>query len=258
MAMRLRVHLLPTSVRPSELTGAVAVVIDVLRATTTIATALAQGAEAVVPCLGIEAAHERAEHLRAGDRRVLLGGERGGRLIPGFDLGNSPAEYSAERVAGRTIVFTTTNGTRAIEACRAAERVLMAAAVNRLAAAAALRGAERVHLVCAGSQGQITREDVLAAGALADALAADNRILNDEALMALAAWREVQQRCGQPPAQTELARELADSHGGRNLLALGLESDLLAAAALDRNGLVPELDAATGAIRAQVPRADDR
>lgn len=258
MAMRLRVHLLPSSVRPSELTGAVAVVIDVLRATTTITTALAHGAEAVVPCLDIEAAHERAAHLRAGDGCVLLGGERGGRLIPGFDLGNSPAEYSAERVAGRTIVFTTTNGTRAIEACRAAERVLLAALNNRMAAAAALRGAELVHLVCAGADGQITREDALAAGALVDPLTADDCNLDDEALLALAAWREVQRRCGQPPGQAELAHELADSYGGRNLLALGLESDLLAAAALDRNGLVPELDAVSGEIRAQVPRADGR
>lgn len=232
-------------------------VVDVLRATTTMTAALAAGAEGVVPCLEVETAREVAARMRAAGRPVLLGGERGGVRIEGFDLGNSPAECTPQRVAGRTLVFTTTNGTRALEACQAADRVLLAAFVNREAVVQALQSAAHVHVVCAGTQGRITREDTLLAGALVDALEEqsvgnDRAIGSDEARLAQGAWRDVVARCGGMPSPSALARELADSQGGRNVRALGLEADLQDAAALDRYRLVPELDRASGVIRAQV------
>src|SRR5215471_1183217 len=107
-----RVHLLPDHARPEELHGGVAVVIDVLRATTTIIHALAAGCEAVRPCLEIDEAKKLADGMRAG--RVLLAGERGGKPLPDFDLGNSPREFTPKLCRGTTLVFTTTNGTRAL------------------------------------------------------------------------------------------------------------------------------------------------
>ncbi len=154
-----------------DLSGTVCVVFDILRATSTMVTALANGAEAVVPVLDI------AEALALRHRRpeVLLGGERGGRRIGRdltggveFDLGNSPREYTPERVRGKTIVSTTTNGTRALRACAGAKAVLAGSFLNLGATAAWLehhRG-ERLLLVCSGTHEEPAWEDTLAAGAL--------------------------------------------------------------------------------------------
>ena len=111
LARELSVHLLPELVSAEQLRGGVAVVIDVLRASTTLIQALASGATAVYPVAEVDEARELAEAFRG--ERVLLGGERGGRPIPGFDLGNSPCEYTPEVCRGARVIFTTTNGTRA-------------------------------------------------------------------------------------------------------------------------------------------------
>ena len=107
-----QVHLLPQLAPPGALGGGVAVVVDVLRATTTIVHALAAGCVSVRPCAELEEARELAAGMRVG--RTLLGGERGGVPIPGFELGNSPREYTSKVCRGNTLVFTTTNGTRAL------------------------------------------------------------------------------------------------------------------------------------------------
>ncbi len=122
------VHLLPRHVEESVLADSVAVVVDVLRATTTMSHALANGARDVWPCLEVDDALAIAAALPSETR--LLGGERGGARIDGFDFGNSPGDYTPERVAGRTVVFTTTNGTRALLHCRSAARVALGAFVN--------------------------------------------------------------------------------------------------------------------------------
>src|ERR1051326_320070 len=111
------VHLVPGLVAPGELAGGVAVVVDVLRASTTIVHALAAGCVAVRPCAEVADARALAEQLPAG--KLLLGGERGGSPLPGFDLGNSPREYTPARCGGTILVLTTTNGTAAL--LRAAE-----------------------------------------------------------------------------------------------------------------------------------------
>lgn len=225
--------------------GGIAVVIDVLRASTTIATALAHGAAAVRPVAGIEEARGLAAVLGAG---TLLGGERGGVRIPGFDLGNSPLEYTPDRVAGKTIVITTTNGTAALHACREAREILVGALVNRTAVADEVRrlagDSVPVHLVCAGTDGEITAEDVLAAGAILDAAAAGSvEALDESAREAVAFFRRV---AAAFDVQSGLVAEFRRSPGGLNLVDLGMEADLPVAAAIDSLAVVPRLDRASG------------
>ena len=216
MMQSVLVHLLPQLVRPEELAGATVVVIDVLRATTTIVEALSAGAVAVIPCGEIEEARQCA---RQRGPEALLGGERGGRPIAGFDLGNSPAEYTAERVGGKTVVLTTTNGTRALLHSRQAARVLVAAFANCSATAAALESAPEIHVLCAGSELTMSFEDTLLAGAIVHSLetrsSAEGRgtSLNDQALIAKAAWVAVQSDL---QAGVSLADLLRPSRGARN------------------------------------------
>ena len=228
--------------------GGVAVVIDVLRASTTMITALAHGAAGIVPVADVDEARRLAGELGP---RVVLGGERGGLRISGFDLGNSPREYTAERVAGQTVVITTTNGTAALHASRDAAEIVVGAIVNRRAVAEAVRRLAGdqgvVHLVCAGTDGVVSAEDVLAAGAILDAAAADGRddALDDAAREALAFFRRVAAR-GDVPAT--LVVEFCRSPGGANLVDLGMEADLPAAAAIDSLAVVPRLDRASGSL----------
>lgn len=247
---QIHIHLLPKLTTPEELAGGTVVVIDVLRATSTIVTALANGAAAVIPCLEVDEARRIAAGLEAGT--ALLGGERGGLLIEGFDLANSPQEYSADRVRGRNIVFTTTNGTRAIQQCRQARRVLFGAFVNLSTLCDALRNDDAtLHLLCAGTQDRITREDALLAGAVAVRLLKGDAdvMLNDEAALLGGAWRDFEQSCsGERANATALAETLRHSRGGRNAIATGNEADIVAAARIDASPVVPELDAASGRI----------
>ena len=113
----------------SETAGGIVVVIDVLRASTTIVTALANGAIGVRPELSPDAARKAAKAASSGGE-CLLGGERGGLRIDGFDLGNAPRDYHRQAVAGRRIVTTTTNGTAAVAACPQAEAILVGALVK--------------------------------------------------------------------------------------------------------------------------------
>jgi 2-phosphosulfolactate phosphatase len=257
------VYLLPALVEPAELAGKVAVVIDVLRATTTIVHALANGANQVIPCLEIEEAVEQASSLAQAEQArtlVLRGGERGGRQIPGFDLGNSPAEYSRGVVGGKAVIMTTTNGTRALERCRLARRVLIGAFVNFSAVCRELAGEEQIALVCAGTDGHVTREDALFAGAVVQDLAGGSVArdsvaggpprsgglqLNDQALLAADAWQSAVRGLTDRP----LGLLLRGSHGGRNLIEIGQENDIDLAAQIDKFDIVPELDLATHRIR---------
>lgn len=237
MSRQVFVHLLPTLFEPAQLRGGVAVVIDVLRATSTIIYALAAGAECVVPCGEIDEARRIAE--QAPPAGVLLGGERGGLKISGFDLGNSPAEYDSTRVHGNRIVMTTTNGTRALICAREARRILVSAVVNLGAVANALRGESGgIHLVCAGTDGKITLEDVLCAGGIVRRLGADGRdfdIRDDATQLAL----NLYDPCGRD--YDRALNVLRASRGGRNLIDCGLEADIALCAREDQFTIVPEL-----------------
>lgn len=231
MSRRLCVHLLPELFEPEDLRGGVAVVIDILRASTTIISALAAGATAIVPVGTVDEAQRLVQQFPAGT--ALLGGERGGTKIPGFDLGNSPHEYAPERVGSRTIVFTTTNGTKALLRTKQAHRVLIGAFVNIGAVVAALQqDMLPIHLICAGSDGHVTREDVLFAGEVVRRLTGKFE-LNDAARIATDV-------SAQGTSDTILGA-LQESLGGANLRALGHDADIDFAAKLDRFAAVPEL-----------------
>jgi 2-phosphosulfolactate phosphatase len=257
MTRILSAHFLPALVEPEELTGATVVVIDILRATTVITCALAAGAREVIPCLEIDQARYNARSLPPG--QAVLGGERHGLPIKGFDLGNSPSDYRPDTVGGRTLVFTTTNGTRAMNVCHKASRVLIGAFVNYSALCDALPAEGSIQLLCAGTNGKITREDVLFAGAVAQRLTAtgagnltvDENALNDQARIARATWREVVARDGNEAGLgwAALATELRFSQGGRNLKAINLDRDIDDVARLDSLSVVGELHLAGWRIR---------
>jgi 2-phosphosulfolactate phosphatase len=227
-----QVHLLPALAPPGQLAGGLAVVIDVLRATTTIVHALAAGCTCVRPCAEIAEARQVAGELRAG--RVLLAGERGGLPIAGFDLGNSPRAFTPKVCRGAALVMTTTNGTRAILRAAEAERVLAAAFVNFSAVCEQLRqDARPIHLVCAGSDGEVTLEDTLLAGAFVDFLCESGEVrLNDAARLA---WD-----CFENHGRV-VQGALEVSKGGETLQKLGYAEDIHAAAQVDTLALVPEL-----------------
>jgi 2-phosphosulfolactate phosphatase len=275
MYSTLAVHFLPELTTPAELAAGVVVVIDVLRASTTITTALAAGAREVIPCAEVEQARIRADQLgrrhpasakalvaatadaakivaagiHESDRGPLLGGERGGLPIDGFDLGNSPSEFTAQAIAGRTVVFTTTNGTKALLACTAAQRVLIGSFVNFSAIAAELDGELPIHLLCAGTRDRVTREDVLFAGSLVEKLAGtivEEGAINDAARIARDVWCHSMDDLRPPSrrANQRLINVLRESQGGRNLINVGLERDIVDAADFDRYNFAPQFDAA--------------
>jgi 2-phosphosulfolactate phosphatase len=227
-----QVHLLPELVPPGRLAGGLAVVIDVLRATTTIVHALAAGCKCIRPCAEVDEAKELAGSLRAG--KVILGGERRATPLAGFDLGNSPGEYTATACRGTTLVFTTTNGTQALLRAAEAERTLIAGFVNYSAVCEQLRTDSRpVHIICAGCEGEAALEDTLLAGALVEYLCEEMEVnLNDSARLA---WD-----CFENHGRVLLGA-LEISTGGANLKRLGYEEDLKAAAEVDKFAIVPEL-----------------
>lgn len=234
-------YLVPDLIAPPRLAGGVAVILDILRASTTIVHALGAGAAFVRPFL--EPGEALAAKAEWGVGDVLLGGERGGARIPGFDLGNSPREYRPEALQSRPVFFTTTNGTRALLASLEADRIFVGCFNNLSALVRVLvKDGRPVHLVCAGTRGEVSLEDTLGAGAVAAALGEPYGLeqpTNDATLMAVDAWR----RAGPLPA------ELRRGVGGRDVIRLGLDADIDAAAAIDSRDVVPELDKATMRLR---------
>lgn len=239
------VHYLPQFVAEADLAGSTVIVVDLLRASTTICQALHAGAKCVVPTLEVDETFARAERYYAED--VVLGGERGGMRIEGFHLGNSPLDYTPEKVLGRTVLFTTTNGTRALAHARLAKYVLIGAAINRQAVIEAVADAEQIDILCAGTGGKVTREDILAAGAIASQLGGE---CNEWCDAACREWSELLTTASAlgRSASEQFALELRDTLGGRNLLTLGYDDDLVFCANLDALDLVPQHDRQLDAI----------
>ena len=236
--MKLLVSLLPSLREVSPATD-IAVVIDVLRATSVMATALTNGADRVITCENILEAEMLAEMVRK--KRPLLCGERGCRPIEGFDLGNSPAEYSRDVVQDRALVLTTTNGTHAIAAADPADRLITASFLNLNAVVESIRGANLVHLVCAGTEGAVTAEDTLLAGAIVQSIEASDHVdlIGDEPLLVAQQWFA----CFGSKSVVDndaLAERLAQSQGGRNLVAANYQDDLERCALINSADVVPE------------------
>jgi 2-phosphosulfolactate phosphatase len=198
------------------------VAIDVLRATSTLTVALAAGAAKIVPL-----AHpEDALAMRARYPGTLACGERDGRKVPGFDLGNSPLEYTADRVEGRTLAFASTNGSRALRSLSGCGRIVLASFLNVTAVAAELEGAAWVRIVCAGQLGRFSLEDAACAGRLCAELARAGARLEGAARAAVAL-------APRGPAETRALLE--GSAHGRALRRLGaaFAADVEFCAALD-------------------------
>jgi 2-phosphosulfolactate phosphatase len=228
--VRIDVAATPDGLEPAAVAESAVLVIDVLRASTCIVTALANGCAAIVPVANPEQARRRAAELDG----ALIAGERRGEPLAGFDLGNSPLEFTRGRVGGRTIVMTTSNGTRALVAARPAAAVGVAAFINHAAAAAwALARGRDVLLLCAGERGARSLEDYVCAGMLVERLAAGDPAAapTPEAERALGVAR---------PYAKDVGRLAQDSSWARHLSSVGRGRDVAACLALDTRALVPE------------------
>lgn len=222
-----------------------AVVVDVLRATSVMTTALAAGAFSILPVQDVEAARAAARALSAatdpsataaGRRKVLLAGERQCHPVPGFDLGNSPSEYVGPRIAGAMIVLSTTNGTRAASATRFARTTLAASFLNVSAVTERLQSEANIVVVCSGTEGHVAAEDAWLAGCLVDRLSRSHWPANDAALLVAASWQRIADRVKDPQG---LAEMFATTRGGHNLLQAGYRDDLAAVARIDALRHVP-------------------
>ncbi len=231
--MRIDVRFSVPEAALGDLSASTVVVIDVLRATSTMVEALANGARAIYPTGSTEEAMRLVQSV--GRDELLLCGERRGLKIEGYDLGNSPAEFTAEAVKGKRLVMNTTNGTQAFLAAVDAPRVVAAAFLNLAAVADAVAGEERLTLLCAGREGRFALEDAVCAGILARRIeAARGEALDlDDGARAARLLCDLVEVDGDFLAGTEAGRALADA---------GLADDLEWCAALDRYRVVPEMD----------------
>jgi 2-phosphosulfolactate phosphatase len=223
------VAITPAALAPAALAGATALVIDVLRASTSIITALANGCGGVVPVAEPDEALRRAAATPA----ALVAGERRGDPLEGFHLGNSPLEFTRARVGGRTIFLTTSNGTGALLAVRAAAAIGVAAFINAGAAAAwALAAGRNLVIACAGDMGRRSLEDEVCAGLIVDQV----RAARPDAVLG----PEAEALAGQArPYAKDLGRLAQDSPWAQRLGNRGRGADLTACLTLDTVTLVP-------------------
>jgi 2-phosphosulfolactate phosphatase len=211
------------------------IVIDVLRASTSIVTALANGAREVIPVATVESAVKISGSL-FGDV-ILLGGERHGKMIEGFNLGNSPSDYSEERVKGKTIIFSTTNGSQAMVKARYARELYVCAFVNISRVADLLRAEPRdFTIVCAGNNGLLSMEDTVCGGMLVAKVMDDAQFdvtLSDGAQAARALFKAFGK---------SVLKMLRSSDHGKYLQGIGFGEDLKTCAAVDALPVLPQLE----------------
>lgn len=232
--MRIDVVFGGAALTPSDVSGRVVAVIDVLRASTSIATALDNGAKAVIPLESSEEVVTRSKALDRGD--VRLAGERKMLAIPGFDLGNSPREFTRAAVEGKTILMTTTNGTPAIANTQGARDVVIASYVNYTAVLTmlrtALRGGTDITLVCAGRERQFALEDAGCAGRFVTNVSKRlTGVLTNDAAQACAL---IDKRYGE-----QVLKLFEAAEHGRALRDAGFGDDLVACAAVDAHPVIP-------------------
>ena len=232
--MRVDVFFGTQQITPADITGRVVAVIDVLRASTTIAVALANGAKNVVPFESSEEAVLRSKSFERSE--VRLAGERRMHAIPGFDFGNSPLEFTREAVEGKTVLITTTNGTGAMVNLQGARDVVVASYVNLTAVSAmlraALRGGADVTIVCAGQDRQFALEDAACAGRYVYQIT--KRLQQSDVNDAALAASLIDRKYGD-----NLMRLFSTAAHGRALAAAGFEGDLAACAAVDSYPVIP-------------------
>lgn len=220
-------------VEPGAIGDATVVVIDVVRATTTIIEALANGARSIYPTASTEEAVRLAASM--GREDTLLCGERRGHKVEGFDLGNSPLEFTREAVSDKKLVMSTTNGTRALGVGQEGARILPCAFTNISAVASAVSGDDRMVVICAGRGDRFSIDDALCAGHLIQRVvvqANGKHHLNDaaEAARSLAGSRKPTRRF------------FGQTASGAALVAIGMGDDLAVCADVDRHDIVAEMN----------------
>jgi len=210
--------------------NSVVVVIDIFRATSAICTAFQYGVEQMIPVAGLE---EAAAYKAKG---YMVGAERNGVALEGYDFGNSPYSYMTDNIRGKTIVISTTNGTQAIEAARGADKVVVGSFLNFTALCTWLKTQEKeVILLCSGWKNRFSMEDTLFAGAVAEELSKDAATfkLGDAALAAKYIFQS---------AQKNPYRLLHGSSHKERLSKLGLKEDIKYCLSLDKTTVIPILE----------------
>ena len=231
--MKLDVFMSPGEVAPGDVQGRVVAVIDVLRMSTSTAVALANGARTVVPVEDVDEAITRAKQFER--TQVRLAGERKMLAISGFDMGNSPDEFTPEAVGNCTVLITTSNGTRTLLALQGARDTVVASYVNLSVVSAMLRAAARsndISIVCAGTEGHFSLEDAACAGRYVRSITqpGSSLTLNDAAR----ACALIDGKYGD-----NIAEIFRDSWHGQALAEAGFGDDLVACAAVDSHPVVP-------------------
>jgi len=223
---------IPEEIKNIELAGKLVVIIDVLRASSTIITALANGCRCFIPILSPDQAKKKAQQFEK--ERVLLGGEREGVKIEGFDLGNSPREYKREAVKDKTIIFSTTNGVKTLEMVKSAYRIIIGSFLNLQAVCnycTNYRG--DILIICAGKEGKFSLEDAACAGMIINSLRGVFPVACQEADANLSA-RLLYEKFG-----NNILEILRKSQHGRYLESIGLGEDLKSCSQLDFFHIVP-------------------
>ncbi|MEM7479143.1 MAG: 2-phosphosulfolactate phosphatase [Planctomycetota bacterium] len=238
MSTPIHVALLPELADATN--DAISIVIDTLRFTTSACQALSAGASRLWVASEV-AAVRRLAKKHSGP--IALCGERLGHRIDGFDLGNSPAEYTAGNVAGKTLFFTTTNGTRAIASVQNSNSIWLACLLNRHAVVEKLRdaGEKTFQIVCAGTDRKVALEDTLAAGAIVDLIHQEPsvQLCGDGAQIALSCWLNATSGSTAVQLPQRIEDEFRRADGGINLIESGYGKDLGLSAQIDTLGCVP-------------------
>jgi len=223
---------IPEEVKNKELAGKLVVVIDVLRASSTIVTALANGCNGFIPIFSPDQAKKKAQQFEK--ERLLLGGEREGIKIEGFDLGNSPREYKGEVVKDKTIIFSTINGVKTLEMVKNAHRIIIGSFLNLHAVGNYCANYQGdILIICAGNEGKYSLEDAACAGMLIDSLKnalSDACQESDSNLTAQLLYEKF---------GNNILKILQKSQHGRYLESIGLEKDLRFCSQLDFFHIVP-------------------
>ncbi len=230
----MKINVIPyaAAARPELTENKTVVVIDVLRATSVMLTALANGAKEVVPAVSPEEALQKSFLYNVED--VLLGGERNAMKIEGFHLGNSPLEYTRENVSGKTVIITTTNGTRALNNCINAQKVYIGAFLNVATLVEQLKTEEEVVLFCSGTNNNFSLDDGICAAMIIDELAKEKQLaLTDFSSLLLTTYRT---------NPNNLATLLKDCYHLNLLKQKGFESDVTFCLQNSLYNIVPQMN----------------
>jgi len=228
----LDIVLLPEELKDKDISNCLVVVIDVLRASSTITTALYSGAERIIPVYMPEQARARANEYSA--KAVLLCGERNGEKLAGFNLGNSPLDYNNPGIKGKTILLTTTNGIRTIELVKKANKIIIGCFLNNQSVVEyCLSYPGKVLLVCAGDRGNVSLEDTVCAGMIRSSCRYHlykNDYHFDDSTVASIIYRD---------SGSDLIAMMKKSVWGNHLIEMGLKDDLAFCAQKNIYNIIP-------------------